>query len=246
MPAKLYIVYGSHPCNAIESALKLKGIEYKTVEIPPPTQIALMRVMFGARTVPAIKLEDGTKIQGSRAIMAALEERVPEPALLPADPAAAGAVLDAEQWGDDVFQGVARRILWMMIKANTSAAPSFFEGAKLQLPNPILRASTPTIARIELRINDADHGTLKDDLDALPGHLDKVDAWIGDGVIGGAEPNRADLQIAPTLRLLMTIEDLRALIEPRPCGQLAMRLFPGVKGSVPVGAVKPELLSAFA
>lgn len=244
MPAKLYIVYGSHPCNCIESALKLKGVEYRTVEIPPPGQIFLMRLMFGAGTVPAIKFEDGTKVQGSRAIMAAIEERVPEPALLPADQAAASAVLEAEKWGDDVLQGVARRILWITLKKDSSPAPSFNKGAKLKLPVPVLRASMPFITRVELRINDADAGALADEVAAVPAHLDKIDAWIAEGVLGGPEPNRADLQIAPSLRLLMTLEDLRAIIEPRPCGQLAMRYFPDVAGSIPVGTLAPELLPA--
>jgi glutathione S-transferase len=54
--------------------------------------------------------------------------------------------------------------------------------------------------------------------------------------MGGEEPNAADLQIAPTLRLLMTLEDLRPLIEDRPAGQLAMRLFPQADGHMPAGA----------
>jgi glutathione S-transferase len=246
MPAKLYTVYGSHPCNTIEKALQLKGIGYTTVEIPPPGQIPLMKMMFGERTVPAIKLEDGTKVQGSRAIMATLEELVPEPALLPADPAAARAVLDAEQWGDDVLQGMARRILWTTLKADASPAPSFSEGGKLKLPAAVLRASMPFIARVEMRINDAGAGSLEDDLKALPGHLDKIDTWIEEGVMGGAEPNRADLQIAPTLRLMMTLEDLRAVIAPRPCGELALRYYPDVAGSIPSGALPAPLLASFA
>jgi glutathione S-transferase len=201
---------------------------------------------FGGRTVPAIKLEDGTKIQGSRAILTKLEEMVPEPPLLPADPAAAGAVLEAEKWGDEVLQGLARRVLWPTLKDNNSAAPSFGEGGKLPLPAPALRASMPLIARIEMRINAANGESYPADMKALPGHLDKIDAWIADGVMGGDPPNRADLQIASSLRLLMTIGDLRAIIEPRPCGQLAMRLFPDVAGSIPAGVMAPELLAAFA
>ena len=33
------------------------------------------------------------------------------------------------------------------------------------------------------------------DIAALPGQLDRVDGWIADGLIGGDEPNAADLQI---------------------------------------------------
>jgi glutathione S-transferase len=80
------------------------------------------------------------------------------------------------------------------------------------------------------------------DLKALPGYLDKIDAWIADGVLNAEPPNRADLQIAATLRLLMTMEDLRAIIGPRPAGDLAMRLYPDVAGSLPAGAIPADLL----
>ena len=43
---------------------------------------------------------------------------------------------------------------------------------------------------------------MRADLAALPGLLDQVDAYIADGVLGGDQPNAADLQIAPTIRLL--------------------------------------------
>ena len=81
------------------------------------------------------------------------------------------------------------------------------------------------------------------DLAALPGYLDTIDAWIADGTLGAETPNRADLQIAPTLGLLMAMGDLRAIIAPRPAGQLADRLV-SMPGSIPVGAIPAELLPA--
>ena len=44
--------------------------------------------------------------------------------------------------------------------------------------------------------------------------------------------------------LLLTIEDLRPLIEGRPAGQLAVRLFPDHPGSVPAGAFPADWLPA--
>jgi glutathione S-transferase len=40
-----------------------------------------MKALFGGRTVPGIRFEDGERVQGSRAILRALEQRAPEPAL---------------------------------------------------------------------------------------------------------------------------------------------------------------------
>jgi glutathione S-transferase len=52
-------------------------------------------------------------------------------------------------------------------------------------------------------------------------------------VIGGEEPNAADLQIAPSVRLLMAFDQLRPLIEARPAGAFAVKVAPDPGGRVP-------------
>ncbi|MBA3327272.1 MAG: glutathione S-transferase family protein, partial [Solirubrobacterales bacterium] len=243
MPNKVYIVYGSHPCNTVLRALDLKSVPYKVVELPPPMHAPVQQLMFGKRTVPGLKLEGGEKIVGSRAILRRLDELAPEPALLPADTGARAAVLRAEEWGDEVLQPIARRLLWPALKRRPEAIPSYQEGSRLPpVPGPVLKLLAPGIARIEIAMNDASEGAVRADLQALPGHLDRVDAWIAEGVMGGEQPNAADLQIAPTLGLLMTIGDVRPLIAGRPAGELARRHFPDVKGAVPAGAYPPGWL----
>lgn len=245
MPAKLYMVYGSHPCVTVARALELKGIAYTTVELPPPSHALFMRATFGARTVPGVRFDDGEKVQGSRRILARLDELVVDPPLLPADEAAARKVLEAERWGEEVLQHYAREILWPTLVEHPECAPSFSEGAKLPLPGAVLRASIPLIGRVEQRMNKTTKAHRDAQLRRLPAHLDKVDGWIADGVIGGKELNRADLQLGPSLALLHTMADIAALIDGRPCGQLAAR-FP-TRGSIPAGALdvpKPGVSAA--
>jgi glutathione S-transferase len=239
--ARLFIVYGSHPCAAVERGLQLKGIPYTTVELPPFVHAGVQRLLFGQRTVPGIRL-DGEKIVGSRRILRRLDEIAPEPALYPVDPAARAAVEEAERWGDETFQPLGRRLLWPALKRNPAAAPSYSEGAKLRLPRAVTRASIPLIARAEIWLNRASDDAVRADLEALAGHLDHIDGLVADGVIGAAQPNAADLQIASTLRLLMTLDDLRPLIEPRPGGALALRQFPTIAGSMPAGALPARWL----
>jgi glutathione S-transferase len=76
------------------------------------------------------------------------------------------------------------------------------------------------------RITRATDAAVRRDLAALPAMLDRIDAWIDGGVIGAAEPNAADWQLASSIRLLMTMADLRRPIESRPAGALALRLVP--------------------
>lgn len=242
MPATLYVVHGSHPCATVARALDLKGIAFKRVELPPAMHAPVMRVLFGKRTVPGIKLETGEKLTGSRAILRRLDELVPTPALLPAEPAARARVLEAERWGDDVLQAATRRILWPTLLGNASAAPSFSAGAQMPLPAPVLKAAIPVVGRIELRLNQTSEAARAADLQALPGWLQQIDDWLADGTLGGEAPNAADLQIAPSLKLLMAMEDLRAIIGPRPCGAWADALFPGDVGHLPAGSIPAAVL----
>ena len=100
MATRLFIVHGSHPSAAVKKALDLKGVDYKLFEFTPPSHALGMRVLFGGRTVPGVRFDDGEKVQGSLAIMQALERRYPDRPLYPSDPEARAAVVEAERWGE--------------------------------------------------------------------------------------------------------------------------------------------------
>ena len=67
-------------------------------------------------------------------------------------------------------------------------------------------------------------------LEALPGQLDRVDALLAEGVIGGERPNAADFQIAPAVRLTLGFDQLREHIDARPAGRHARALVPDYPG----------------
>jgi glutathione S-transferase len=238
MQLKLYVVHGSHPCAAVMKALELKGLEYTVVEWPPPLQVPMQLMIFGGRTVPGLKI-DGDKVQGSRAIMRRLDELAPEPRLYPTDPEQRTKVTEAEQWGDEHFQPIGRELIWAAMVHSPAAMVGYSARSKLRLPPPVVRASAPLIARAASRINRTGDNVARDDLKALPAQLDKIDAWIEDGTIGdAAHPNAADLQIASTIRLMLTLADVRPLIEGRPSETLARALFPTADGEMPVGSLR--------
>lgn len=242
MPATLWVVHNSHPCNTVLSALALKGVAHRVVELPPGIHAGVMKLVFGGRTVPAIRFEDGEKVQGSSAILRALDARVPSPPLLPADPVASARTLEAERWGDGVLQPAVRRILWPTLLEHPSAAPSFSEGARLPLPGAITKALIPAIGRLELKLNDTGTAERAEDLAKLPAMLDLIDAWLADGTLGGAEPYAADLQIAASLALLVRMEDVRLLAGARPCVAWAERLIPNASGHLPAGSIPASAL----
>jgi glutathione S-transferase len=90
----------------------------------------------------------------------------------------------------------------------------------------------PFIA-LDGRANEASDVNVRDDISILPGLLQRVDDWIAEGVLGGEQLNAADFQIAPSLRLAMSLEDLRPAIENRPAGELALRVVPNYPGRTP-------------
>jgi glutathione S-transferase len=240
MPAKLYLVHGSHPCAAVQRALELKGLDYKVVEYPPPFHMPIQRLRTGSRTVPSIRFEDGDVVSGSSAIMRRLDEMVAEPRLF-----GDARVKEAESWGESVFQPLGRTLLWPAFARSPGSMVGFQKGGSLPaLPKPVVLALAPVVTRVERRANRADDERLRADLAALPGHLDKIDGWIADGVLGGPVPNAADLQIASTVRLLMTLGDLRPLIASRPAAALALRLWPDHPGDVPAGTLPAEWVPA--
>jgi glutathione S-transferase len=246
MRHKLYVIHGSHPCATVERALVLKGVPYRRVELPPPPLHSLIqRLRFGRRTVPALELEGGERVVGSRAILHRLEALAPEPALYPADADERRRVEAAEAWGDEVWQPVPRRLLGTALQRRPQAAPSYQDGARLPaLPRPVVVAVAPLAMRVSRALNQASDEAVQADLAALPTHLDRIDAWIAEGLLGGEQPNAADLQIAPTTRLLLTIGDAAPLLDGRPAREHALRLFPEYPGHVPPGAFPGSWLPA--
>jgi glutathione S-transferase len=60
----------------------------------------------------------------------------------------------------------------------------------------------------------------------LPTMLDRIDAWVAEGVLNGERLWVADYMIAPSLALLDYRLDLRDELRPRPCFALVERLLP--------------------
>jgi glutathione S-transferase len=241
MPHTLYAIHGSHPCATAKRALEMKGQPYRVVEYPPMMHVPLMWLRFRHARVPAMVLGNGERVAGSRAIVHRLDQLVPDPPLFPADPEARVRVEEAERWGDEVLQEAPRRLFWAGIVKRPDAIVSYGQGSKLPLPAAVQRAVAPPVSRAAVRWDKAGEADARRELAQVAGHLDRVDEWIAEGVMGGPEPNAADLQIAPSVRFLGTFADLRAMLEGRPCWGLAQRLFPSYAGEMPTGT-----LTAFA
>jgi glutathione S-transferase len=234
---RLYGIPLSHPVLSTRGMLGYKRLTYRYVELPagghPPM---LLTLGFRGTTVPAIRLPDGRRVQGSIAIVQTLEQFAPSPSLYPAQPAARAAVTDAERWGEAVLHPIPRRLIRWGLRRHLSQRQWFADVAS-PLPAPRLAGIVLTpVVPVFARIAGANDAQVKHDLDRLPELLDVVDRLIGRGVIGGGQLNAADFQIAPSVRMLLAMADIAHLVADRAAATLARRVvtdYPVIPAALP-------------
>jgi glutathione S-transferase len=230
---KLYVIPGSHPAKAVEGMLDHKGIAYKRIDLMPVVSRGVLKALrFPGATIPSLKI-DGRKLTGSREISRALDEIKPQPPLFPADSERRTAVEEAERWGEETLSDATRRIFWDAIKRDKEPLASYVGDAKLGVPVGLAVATAAPIIAAEKRIHGISDDRVRDDLAAFPGFLDQIDGWIAEGLLGSDEPNAADFQIAGSIGLAMTLQDLRPAIAARPAGEHSKRFVPDYPGDVP-------------
>lgn len=224
--ARLYGVSISHPVRAARLMLEHKRIPYEFVRMRPGMQAVRVRLAgFRGGTVPALRI-DGRRVLGTTSISRALDEIQPDPPLFPRDPERRRAVEEAEAWGDGVFQPIPRRLLRWALVNDHDARVAFLRMVGSGRPEATARVIGPATA-FYARFEDAgDTERIRRDWAELPAHLDRVDALIADGTIGGDEPNAAEFQIATTVRLMLAVPGYAAAVAGRPAEALARRVWP--------------------
>jgi glutathione S-transferase len=233
MGARLFVIPGSHPATTAALMLDFKGIPFSRTDLIPVVSKGVLRAAgFPRVTVPALKIE-GERIQGSREISRALDRIKPDPPLFPADPDERAAVEDAERFGDEELQHPIRQLLWWGFKRDKENLRPYSDGAHLGVPIGLAIKTGGPLVALSARFNGATDANARAALIALPDLLDRLDAYIADGTIGGAEPNAADFQIATSIGLALTLDDLKPLVEPRPAADLARRFVPNYPGHTP-------------
>ena len=245
MPAKVYVIRGSHACRSATLMLGHKGIDYTLVALPTGPHPLLVRaagfpghpspirtvdgsthrqlaLMDRLGTVPALLL-DGEHVQTNRLIARHLERVRPDPSLFPAERGRREAVEDAERWGDEVLQMAARRLLLA-----TPIEQLRERGARGRL-GPLLARSVrlrELLARRAGLLFRADESNIDELRGSIPGLLDKVDGWVERGDLCGPQLTVADFTIAPSLALLSYRPDIAAELAGRPAGRLVDRVLP--------------------
>lgn len=224
----------SHPCMTVAAALEAKGLAYERVDFPMGGHIAEMEQIYGAgrTTVPGLLIDD-EPVHGSVAILDRIERLAPDAEVSLFPEPIADAVREAEAWGDGELQDLGRRLPWGAMHFRPEALGTFGGAGPLDGPGTDFAIK---LVRGTWRYHGITAAQLAEDLEGLPAKLDHIDQLAADGIIGGEQPNAADLQIGATLRVLLTIGDIDPLITGRPGETIARRWFPEYAGHVPAGA----------
>jgi glutathione S-transferase len=223
MRARLIGVPGSHPVLSAELMLRHKGVQYTRVDLPNMTHKALLPLLrYRGTTVPVMTI-DGKRVSGTMRIARALEALVPDPPMLVADEG-------DEAWADAVLQDGVRQLARWAAGEDEQAIATFLHRPLLGVPPRVVRRALPVIRPVVVRQMRPRPGTAEACLQALPGQLDRVDALLEAGTIGGERLNVVDYQVAPSVRLMLTFDQLREHVDARPAGAHARRVVPDYPG----------------
>lgn len=234
---RLIFFDGSNACRTATEMLAHKGIDYEPVRVAPGVHVAYLKLRrFPGTTVPAMTI-DGRRVQGTRAISRALDELSPDRPLFPADPVLRAKVEEAERWGEECADAI-RRVFYCAARRDPGGFDSLIISHWSGPSRVALKAARAVIVRAASLKHKAADEAGRADLAELPERLDRIEAWLEEGVIGGEQLNAADFQIAVNARALLMVDDVAQLVEGRPVAAYARRVIPEYTGHV--RAVLPD------
>ena len=191
----------SHYNEKARWALALKGIEHER-RAPPPgghVAVALWLTRGSEATFPVLTI-DGRNIGDSTAIIAALEERQPEPPLYPADPDERRRALALEDFFDEELGPHSRLLAWHEL---LSDGDRFRDVVEQSVPPPARRVGGLVTAYAgvytKLRFGVADKDRAELARVKILAALDRLEAELdaeGSGYLVGGEFTVADLTAA--------------------------------------------------
>ncbi len=173
----------SHYSEKARWALDWKEIEHRRRSpVPGAHMIIAFWLTRGAHyTFPVLTIE-GQRIGDSTAIVAALEERYPEPSLYPADVAQHRRALELEEFFDEELGPYVRQLAWHEFGNDPE---SFAQLMEQTAPKPLARFSSATAAyaraytALRFRASDAEEaerGRAK-----VLAAVDRLETELGDG-----------------------------------------------------------------
>lgn len=236
----------SHYSEKARWALDYKGVGYRRrtplVGLHQAAALALSRGSH--RRMPVLRL-DGRSIPDSTAIVAALEERFPEPPLYPADAAQRARALELEDYFDEHLAPALRAFTWHHVLGERHGI-----GDAVAPHRPLVRGTLNAAAPLAGRIIRGDYGATAqravETRAAIIAAADRVERELGSaGYLVGDRFSVADLAGAALFTPVMTppqrpflpgvtppaVAELRAELEAREAGRWVNEMYARHRGA---------------
>jgi glutathione S-transferase len=231
----LWHIEVSHYSEKVRWALDHKRIRHE-LRVPMPGLHgvrALVLTRGAQRRLPVLEL-DGRRIGDSTAIIAALEQHTPEPALYPADDEQRARALELEDYFDEELAPSLRRLMWHHTLPDTEATVASLFTRPAPARERLLRATAPLVGPLVRRDYGVTEQTVVVARQQVLAAMDRLeDELRPSGHLVGDEFTVADLTaaalftplLAPPQRpyapptLAAPLQELRRELEARPGGE---------------------------
>jgi glutathione S-transferase len=226
MSVVLWHIPVSHYNEKVRWALDYKGIEHERRAPPPGAHMVAALALTRGRvaTFPLLQL-DGRAIGDSTAIIAALEERYPDPPLYPSDDADRARAIELEDVFDEELGPHIRLLAWHELlrdKPRAEAVALKTVPAPLQRFPGVAHRAGSLFLNARYHVGDSDRAAIA--RDKVLGALDRLEGELGDDeYLAGDAFSVADLTAAALFYPLVAPPEGPQVITDPPAGWEELR-----------------------
>jgi glutathione S-transferase len=214
----LWHIEVSHYSEKVRWALAHKGVDHQRKAPPPGIHmlVAAGLTRGRAKTFPVLEI-DGERVGDSTAIIAALEQRYPEPALYPSDRGERERALALEEWFDEELGPPIRLLAWHELTRDDERLEAF---ATQVAPGPLRRfggvAAKTASGFVNLRYGVRSEQAAEIARGRVADALDRLESELGSNTyLVGERFSVADLTAASLFYpLVLPPEAPRAISDP--------------------------------
>jgi glutathione S-transferase len=202
---RLFQIPFSHNCVKVRHVLDLKGARYEAVSINPAVRAEVKR-LSGQTLVPVL-VDRGHVVSGSTPILLYVEERFPDPPLLPGDPQERAECMLLMDWADGTFMAPARRLAYFQVLSVPGRLGEMFFPGMPPLAQRVAGRGAARVLRLRFGIDAARNRT--DEQRARSAARVAVDRLAGAGHLVGDRLSLADITLAAMTAPLQYAGDVR-------------------------------------
>lgn len=216
-------------CDKVRRILNLKRVPYRIEEVPPSKTLSVVRKLNPAGKLPFI-LDDGKVVADSTDIAWYLDERHPQPRLIPEDPRQRALCHVLEDWADESLYFYEMRLRFTLPHNARRFIPEL-----VKYERSLVQKIAPLAMPIVLRRTVASQGVGKKPLDVVlrdvERHLDAIEGLLGtaDWLLG-ERITLADISVFAQLFCIRASDEGGRMVAARPAVAAWMARVEGTTG----------------